>query len=125
MAQTIYMGPATLFYLGRPVLETDSITLSVQSNNKAVVTGRRGRSGHTKGPKSYSLKVSNAIPSTGLEVDWQQICDDQEVVTLGVKFANRTYTLEGDLADVELTSEAEGGSAKCSFNFNGKLKSKT
>lgn len=125
MAQIVYSGPATLFYLGRPVLECDSVRLQLQTNNKSVVTNRKGRAGHTKGPKVYSLAIGNALPQAGLEVDWQQIADDQEGITLAVKFANKTYTLEGDIRDFDMSSEAEGAANKVSFNFDGKLVSKT
>lgn len=125
MAQTIYSGPATLFYLGMPVLEADSIRLQLQTNNKGVFT-RKGYSGHTKGPKVHTLSVNNALPSTGPEVDWMAIAAAQNVVTLGVKFANKTYTLEGQVSDCDYNDGGSQGEAiKLSFNFTGKLVSVT
>lgn len=126
MAQTIYAGPATLLYLGRPCLEVDSTKLSLATNNKPVFTGRKGYAGHTKGPKVYTLPVTNALPSTGPEVDWMAIAAAQEVITLGVKFATKTYTLEGQVTECDVNDGgAQGEAIKISFNFTGKLVSVT
>lgn len=125
MAQTIYAGPATLLYLGRPVLEADSVALSLATNNKSVFT-RKGYSGHTKGPKVYSLSVDNALPSTGPEVDWMAIGAAQDVITLAVKYANKTYTLEGQISECSTKDGGSQGEAiKISFSFTGKLVSVT
>ncbi len=126
MAQVIYSGPATLFYRGLPVLEADSIRLQLATNNKPVYTGRKGYSGHTKGPKTYSLTVSNALPSTGPEVDWMGIANAQNVVELAVKFANKTYSLEGNVSECDYNDGgAQGEAIKISFSFTGKLVSTT
>lgn len=120
MAQTIYAGPAVVFYRGRPALEADNVRFQLQTNNKGVFT-RKGYAGHTKGPKTHSLSVANALPSTGPEVDWMGIASAQEVVTLAVKFANKTYTLEGQIADCEYNDGGSQGEAiKLSFNFTGR-----
>ncbi len=126
MAQTIYSGPATLLFLGRPVLEADSIRLQLATNNKPVYTGRKGYAGHTKGQKTHTMSVSNALPSTGPEVDWMAVANAQDVITLAVKFANKTYTLEGQVSECDYNDGgAQGEAIKLSFSFTGKLVSVT
>jgi hypothetical protein len=125
MAQTVYAGPATVLYAGLPALEADSVRLSLATNNKNVFN-RKGLAGHTKGPKVYTLAVSNALPSTGPEVEWMEIADAQRVVTIGVTFANKTYTLEGQVSEADYNDGGSQGEAvKLNFNFTGKLISRT
>lgn len=125
MAQIEYSGPATVYYLGLPVLEAKKVDLKFNANNKTVNTLSKGRAGHTAGPKVYELSVSNALPSTGPDVDWEELGAAQEVITLAVKFADRTYTLDGDIRDVSMSSDAEGGANEVSFSFEATLKART
>lgn len=125
MAQITYSGPATLFYLGLPVLEATKVTLKLATNNKTVNTLSKARAGHTAGPKVYTLSVSNALPSTGPDVDWELLASEQETITLGVRFANKTYTLDGDLRDVTVESDAEGAANSIAFEFEGTMKART
>jgi len=114
----VYSGPGFVLYNGVPVLQASSITFNVETDNKDVNTLLLGRAGFSAGPKKVQVSVDNAIPSSGMEVDWPAVAEAQAQVSLGFSIAGKTYNATGDVRSVRVTTSVDNANA-VSFEFHG------
>lgn len=114
----VYSGPAFIRYNGRPILQSNKVTLDFQSNNNDVNTSLLGRAGHSTGAKKVVVSVESAVPIGGLEVDWIGLCDAQAEVALDFVFARRTYSCTGDIRSANLSHSVDDANA-VNFELHG------
>lgn len=117
----VYSLPGFIIYRGRPVLQASSISYKQNGNNKPVMTLLLGMAGHTPGPTTVDLNVSNALPADGPEVDWRALEASKQEITLGFKIAGQTINLVGMLMDVSIDTQTEGTPNKVDFTFSARL----
>ena len=115
---SLYSGPGFILYSGVPVLEAGSITYNVETDNKDVNTLLLGRAGFSAGPKKVQASVDNAIPASGMELDWPAIAEAQSEVSLGFVIAGVTRNATGDVRSVRVTTSTENANG-VSFEFHG------
>lgn len=113
-----YSGPGFVLFRGRPVLQANTVSMDVQTDNKDVNTLLLGRAGHSAGSKKIQLSVNSAIPLGGLEFDWVGVANAQQEVSLAFKLANKTYNCTGDVRSVKLDTSTEKAN-EVSFEFHG------
>lgn len=114
----VYSGPGIVLYQGVPVLQATSITYNVETDNKDVNTLSLGRAGFSAGPRKVQVSVDNAIPASGMELDWPAIAEAQAEVSLGFVIAGVTRNATGDVRSVRVTTSTENANG-VSFEFHG------
>jgi len=114
----VYSGPGFVLFRGRPVLQANTVSMDVQTDNKDVNTLLLGRAGHSAGSKKVQISVNSAIPQAGLEFDWVGVANAQQEVPLAFKLANKTYNCTGDVRGVKLDTSTEKAN-EVSFEFHG------
>lgn len=120
----VYSGPGYVMWRGRPVLQANTVSMSVETDNKDVNTLILGRAGHSAGSKKVQMSVNSAVPASGLEFDWVAIANAQLEVPLAFKLAGKTYNCTGDVRGVKLDTSTEKAN-EVSFEFHGKIVSTT
>lgn len=113
-----YSGPGQVLWGDRVVLEAENAQFALATGNNDVSTLAKGRAGHSRGAKKYTLRVDNAIPDTGFEVDWEGIADAQLEVAIGFRIGTTTWLLRGDIRDVDVSTDTNA-SNKVTFTFHG------
>ena len=116
----VYSGPGFVLWRGRPVLQANTVSMDVQTDNKDVNTLLLGRAGHSAGSKKIQISVGSAIPASGLEFDWVAIANAQLEVALSFRLAGKTYNCTGDIRGVKLDTSTEKAN-EVSFEFHGKI----
>jgi len=114
----LYSGPGFVLYNGVPVLQAGSVTYNVETDNKDVNTLLLGRAGFSAGPKKVQISVENAIPASGMELNWPAIAEAQAQVSLGFVLAGTTYNATGDVRSVRASTSTENANG-VSFEFHG------
>jgi len=120
----VYSGPGFVLFRGRPVLQANTVSMDVQTDNKDVNTQLLGRAGFSPGPKKVQISVNSAIPASGLEFDWVAIANAQVEINLAFKLAGKTYSCTGDLRNAKLDSSVDKAN-EISFEFHGIIVSTT
>lgn len=115
-----YSGPGLVLYQGVPLLQALSVNFQVMTDNKDVNTLALGHAGHSKGPKKVQVQVENAIPSSGLEVNWVAVANAQVEVALSFKVANKTWNCVGDVREADIKTGTENANG-VSFTFHGRI----
>ena len=115
-----YSAPGFVSYNGRPLLQSDTISLKIDTDNKDVNTLLLGRAGHSAGPVKATFTVSAAVPAGGLEIDWPTIALQQAQIALTFTIAGRAYNATGDVRNVELSTSTDKANA-VSFEFHARL----
>lgn len=116
----LYSGPGTVLLNGLPLLQTESMTYALDSGNKPVMTTALGYAGFSVGPTQVNIAVTNAAPTTGLEVDWDGLVASHTEVTMGFRFAGKTRMCRGDVRDLRLETGVDRPN-QVSFTFHGAL----
>lgn len=115
-----YSVPGFVSFDGIPVLHAQSISMSVETDNKDVVTLLLGNAGFSAGAKKVSFSVSNAIPADGMERAWVTIANAQGEVSLGFTIAGTTYNCVGDIRSVKVDTTTDKAN-DVSFEFHGRI----
>ena len=115
-----YSGPGFVSYNGRPLLQSKSIEVDIDTQNKDVETLLLGRAGHSAGPAKATFDVSQAIPQAGLEIDWPAVALQQAQIALTFTVAGRAYNVTGDVRNVKLSTTTDAANA-VSFQFHGQV----
>lgn len=118
----VYSGPGQIYLGATPVLEAQMIDVSLATGNNTVKTLRKGRAGHSKGSREYTIKVDSAIPRSGVEVDWEAIAEAGEPIEIHVVLAGKTRTYTGDIRDVSLSTNTDSPN-KISWTMSASKKS--
>lgn len=114
----VYSGPGIVLYQGVPVLQASNITYSVATDNKDVPTLALGVAGFSPGAKKVQFSVENAIPASGMELDWPAIAEAQQQVSLAFVLAGVTRNAQGDVRDVSVKTSTDSANS-VSFEFHG------
>lgn len=115
-----YSGPGHVKYRGVPVLQSGSVELDAQTDNKDVNTLLLGRAGHSRGARKVQIQVESAIPQTGMEIDWVGIANAQTEIPLSFTIANKTWNCVGDVRDTRIRSTVNDANS-VSFTFHGRI----
>lgn len=103
----VYSGPGTIYIGATPVLEAMNISISLATGNNTVKTLRKGRAGHSLGPREYTIKVDNAIPKAGLEMPWDEMAEKGDPLELTFQLAGKMRTYTGDIRDVSMETDTD------------------
>lgn len=118
---SVYSGPAVLTYNGVPVLQAESVELSIDTGNKDVDTMHLGRAGHSRGPTKAQLSVKNAVPMGGFEIDWIKLAELGAEVPLGLEIGlTKSYAFVGDIRSARLGSGVDNAN-ELSFEYHAKI----
>lgn len=110
-----YEGPGTVLVNNSLLMEAQQVRVSVQSNNREVMTMRKGLAGRSKGPRRSEISIECAVPRDGLEQDFDQsLLDDANVVVV-VVMAGTRYQFEGWIDSYEHSQSQDGPAG---FNFS-------
>lgn len=113
-ALTKYEGPCEVTFDSRTLAEATSCSISVAPNSTPVNTMKKGLAGRSRGPAACTLRVANAIPKAGLEVDFIDKCVDDADVTLVVIIGGKRRAFDGWISSVE-TEFSTGAAAGATF----------
>jgi len=115
-----YSVPGFVAYESIPVLQAQSISVSVETDNKDVNTLLLGNAGFSPGAKKITISVNNAVPADGMEQAWITIANAQDEVPLSFTLAGTTYNCVGDIRSVKVESSTDKAN-DVSFEFHGRL----
>lgn len=115
-AMETYEGPGTVLFANSMLMESQTVRVSVQSNNREVMTMRKGLSGRSKGPRRSEISVENAVPRGGLEAAFDDALLTDQNVEVVVVMAGRRYNFEGWIDSYE-HSQSQDGPASFSFSI--------
>jgi len=117
MALRRYEGPAQIFFGSTMMAEAKSVSVSIRGNNQKVFTMRGGRSalsGRSRGAAECELKVENAVPVAGYEVDAHDHCLRNSDVRIVIVGGGKRRTYEGWIED---TDEGRGTDKDATISF--------
>ena len=120
MALQDYVGPASITYNDRPLIDTATCRVRRMSNAKPVKTLALGLAGRTKGAPEVTISISNAIPVAGYETNMRDLVISQAICQIGFKTAGTQDTYEGWFDSGEQNSEVDTVSLE-QFEFHGRL----
>lgn len=110
MALRRYQGPTQVFFGSTMMAQAKSLSVSVKGNNQKVFTmgaGKPALSGRSRGAVECELKIENAIPVVGYEVDAIEHCIRNSDVRIVVVSGGRRRTYEGWIDDVDDASATD------------------
>lgn len=116
----VYSAPGFVLFEGTPVLQANQVSMSVETDNKDVMTLLLGNAGFSAGSKKVQISVTSAIPAAGMERAWVTIANAQGEVSLGFKLAGVTYNCKGDIRSVKADTSVDKAN-EVSFEFHGRL----
>lgn len=110
-ALTKYEGPCEVQFNTRTLAEATSCSISIAPNSNPVNTMKKGMAGRSKGPVACTIRIANAIPKAGLEVDFIDKCVDDEDVTIVVIIGGKRRAFDGYIGstDVEFATGSAAG----------------
>lgn len=114
-----YSRPFTIAYLGAALAEAESVEVNGSSNDKPVRTLRKGLAGFSNGAEEVGLTIRNAIPLTGYERDFEDLCQLHRTVQFTVQKANVIDTYEGRILSTAASSSVDAPNA-LNVTFSGK-----
>lgn len=98
MALQVYT-PASVFVNGALLTEESSVTVDVSSNASPVTTVAKGFAGMAVGAPTISLKIDNAVPAAGFELNPGSFLLGLKVVEFSIFAANAQLTIKGFVTD--------------------------
>lgn len=116
----VYSGPGFITQNGLPLLQAESINFKVDPKNKPVETLLLGYAGHSTGALSISGDVSNAIPSTGPEINWGAVAAAQAEIPLAFHIGGNVYNCVVNVSGASYGTGVNDAN-KLSFEFMGRL----
>lgn len=114
-----YSRPFTIAFLGAALAEAESVEANGSSNDKPVRTLRKGLAGFSNGAEEVGLTIRNAIPLTGFERDFEDMCQLHRTVQFTVQKANVIDTYEGRILSTVSSSSVDAPNA-LNVTFSGK-----
>lgn len=116
----LYSAPGFVSYDAIPVLQAQTISMNVETDNKDVMTLLLGNAGFSAGAKKVQISVSNALPAAGMEQAWITIANAQGEVSLTFTIAGTAYNCRGDIRSVKVDTSTDKAN-DVSFEFHGRL----
>lgn len=120
MALSDYARPGT-FYQGNPLTQVTSLSHVTNSGNQRVDLLTEGLGGFTPGPGDCTIEVGFAVPTGGLEEDFQQDCANRAFVTMQFSIGGQYYIGQGKIDTVSISGSV-GSNTEGSFTWIGELK---
>lgn len=114
-----YSRPFVIAYLGAALAEAESVEVNGSSNDKPVRTLRKGLAGFSNGAEEVGLTIRNAIPLTGYERDFEDLCQLHVTVQFTVRKANVVDSYEGRIMSTAASSSVDAPNA-LNVTFSGK-----
>lgn len=103
-----YEGPGTVIIDNSMLMEAQTMRVSVTSNNREVMTMRKGLAGRSTGPRRSEISVENAVLRAGLEQDFDRhLLADKDVAVVIVS-AGRRYQFDGWIDSFDLSQSQDG-----------------
>lgn len=119
MADTDY-AVGWVIYNGQALTEATEVDFEEESNDKAVDTILKGRSGYSSGPETCKLTLKSAVPLKGYEVNFHALCRLHKTVRVRYRMAGLERTVEGRIMTVK-SSYGVGGAAALDVSIDGKV----
>lgn len=114
-ALTQYQGPGEIQFNGKTLAEATSVSVSIAPNSTPVNTMKKGMAGRSRGPATSTIRVGNAVPVAGLEVDFIDKCIEDEDITVTIIIGSKRRSFDGYITTVDVEYSV-GSAAGATFN---------
>lgn len=101
-ALTKYEGPCEVSFDSRALAEATSCSVSIAPNSTPVNTMKKGMAGRSRGPAASTIRIANAVPKAGLEVDFIDKCVEDADVTITIIAGGKRRSFDGYISSVEI-----------------------
>jgi hypothetical protein len=92
---TQYEGPGEVQFDAKSLAEAISVSVSIAPNSQPVRTMKKGLSGRSRGPVECTIRVSNAVPKAGMEIDFLEKCINDADVTINIVVGGKRLGFDG------------------------------
>lgn len=120
MPNTVYEGPGKIYFGAQLLAEATRVRFSVSGNNRRVRTMQKAAAGRSRGAVESEVSIDSAVPLAGMEVEFIEICINNENVRVVVDVAGQQFQIDGWVEDSEVTQGVDDTAGVSATVFGGK-----